>query len=102
MINSSCRGLATENSVCFTATRREDPLRGARLTRLIEKQQQDQLEEEYFSIKVWLCISLIALLFFLRASHQQHRCDTALFSHQHVESAARRAGIHDLKPDAGA
>ncbi len=73
-----------------------------RLTRLIEKQQQDQLEEEYFSIIVWLCISLIALLFFLEVSHQQQRRDAALFTHQDVERAARRAGIHDLKANAGA
>ena len=82
--------------------RREDPLRGARLTRLIEKQQQDQLEEEHISIIVWLCISLIALLFFLLASHQQQRRDAALFTHQDIECAARSARIHDFKSNAGA
>jgi hypothetical protein len=77
-------------------------LRGARLTRLIEKQQQDQLEEEYFSIIVWLCISLIALLFFSISLEQQYRRHASLFANQNVERTAGGARIHDFKPNAGA
>jgi len=41
-----------------------------------------------------LCISLIALLFFLRASHQQHRCDTALFSRPASKLLGRHIGYN--------
>ena len=80
----------------------KDPLRGARLTRYIEKQQQDQAEEEYSSITDWLCIFAYRPAIFLFSSQQQHRNNPPLLARQYVEGSTGRSGIHGLKTNSGA
>lgn len=81
----------------------KDPLRGARLTRYIEKEQQDQAEEEYSSITDWLCIfAYRPAIFFKLTSQQQHGDHPPLLARQNVKGSTGRPGIHGFNTNSGA